>query len=338
MSGVNEPPLPGMIRILQRPVFEFLKPILYSQDRTLQEWYALCDEYETWNGSPQIEWNYEIPYTVFHHSATTGRLLRTEIQNQMKLRFIIRKWISNIRTRLYSRRLVGETDLRTLEPIAKKDAIQVFCNRTRTKYQFHVQSIIRMIKENLYYEQWGRADPMEPRNPYTNQPWSLCQLITMIHQIQMKAPSMPSFLSRFVEANYSIDTFYKMNRLQLGIDATLRFFQTPDSIEVQTEILRQLFEQIQQLHRVHLFRLIQRNQCPPLLQTSWSALVQNTWIYDNYGYSPQYMWRDVLDQTMSIQRLFNKSIQWYTTKYAPIVIIALQEPPLPEEDDDADSQ
>jgi hypothetical protein len=238
ISGVNESPLPGMIRMLLRPVPEFLRLPLFSQDRSLSQWLDLCDEYETFRGVPQQEYTAGERYNPFFHSATTGRLLRKEIFHQLKLRRIIRTWVSRVRIRIYRRRLVGDTDLRTLEPIAPKDAVQIVCHRTKSIYQFHVTSLIRMIRENLYFEQWGRADPMEPRNPYTNQAWSLPQLVELIHTIQgvlvdRRSP-MPSFLLQFVEARYSVDTFYNKNRLALGIAATTRFFQTPDSAIVRS--------------------------------------------------------------------------------------------------------
>jgi hypothetical protein len=343
MSGVNEPPLPGMIRLFRRPVPEFLSLPLFTQDRSLSQWFDLCDEYETFNGVPQQEYTAEEPYNPFVHSAATGRLLRKEIFHQLKLRRIIRTWVSRIRIRQYRRRLVGDTDLQTLEPIAPKDAVQVVCHRTKSIYQFHVTSLIRMIRENLYFEQWGRADPMEPRNPYTNQPWSLPQLVELIHTIHKvlvnRRSPVPTFLTQFVEARYSVDTFYTKNRLALGIAATAQFFQTPDSSMVRSELLSQLFEQIGKLHKMHLYRLVQRGSCISPIQEGWESLLQNKWIHDNYGYSPKYMWRDTLEQTMTIQQIFHRSMQWYNVKYPSVVILAVREPPSSEEEEsDADSQ
>jgi len=345
LTGINEPPLPGKIRMLvKKDLPDYIKIPLYSHDRSITEWHTLFESYSTWKIIPQQE--IIAQYNAFFHWKATGILLKKEYEKQMRSRFIIKKWIQQVRTKIYRRHIVGETDLRTLEPIANKDAVEVFCHSTKSVYRFHVNSLIRMIKENLCYEQWGRADPMEPRNPYTNKPWTLVQLIELIRQIQIIGYKMPSFLSQFVEARYSIDLFYKRNQLQLGIDATRRFFETPDSMEVRSDIILQLFEQIQKMHRVHLYRIIQRKNCTPILQERWEILIKNTWIYDNYGYSPNYAWRDTIDQTITIQKLFNSSIDWYNSKYPSVVILAipilreaaLQEPPLEEESDGADSE
>jgi hypothetical protein len=342
LSGINEPPFPGKIRMLvKKDLPSYLSLDLYSYDKSLTEWQTLFESYATIKIFTQREIGLDEQYNPFFHSKATGVLLRKEYEQQMKLRWLSQKWIQRVRNRLYQRRLVGETDLRTLEPIAKKDAVQVFCHTTKSVYQFHIHSIIRMIRENLYYEQWGRADPMEPRNPYTNQSWSLHQLIEIIHQIQTLAvarrETIPSFLARFVEARYSVKNFLNRYHLELGINATNRFFQTPESRIVRSEVLHQLFEQINKLHKTSLYRSIQQKRCPSLLQNGWELLIHDKWIHDNYGYSPRYMWRDIMEQTITIQRLYQQSLQWHTSQMASVVLVSFQEPPLSEESDGADS-
>ena len=290
VTGINEPPLPGKIRMLyKRTIPEYVHLPFYSNDRSITEWNDLFKMYRVWKEVPQREIDLDEQYNPFFHSKATGVLLQKEYEQQMKLRWLVQKWIQRLRTRLYRRRLVGETDLRTLEPIAKKDAVQVVCHTTKSVYQFHIHSIIRMIKENLYFEQWGRADPQEPRNPYTNQEWSLNQLIELIHQIQTIAVArreiIPSFLSQFVEARYSVKMFLNKYHLELGIDATNRFFKTPESRIIRSEVLHQLFEQINKLHKINLYRLIQNKKCPSVLQNCWELLIRNKWIHDNLVYT-----------------------------------------------------
>jgi hypothetical protein len=262
----------------------------------------------------------------------------------MKLRWIVQKWVQRLRIRIYKRRLVGETDLRTLDPITPRDAIQVNCYRTKSVYQFHVNSIISMIRENLSFEQWGRADPLPPRNPYTNQAWSLYQLMGLIQTIQIKLAErgkvVPSFLSQFVEAEYCVNKFYKHHKLQLGVDATTRFFQSSDSVGVRRELLYQLFEQIDKLDQQTLHRYVERKECPGYLQHHWEQLLQNKWIHDNYGYSPKYGWRDSYEQTITTQRIYSRTLGWYNETQTPLMQIMLEEleeHPPPEENDDAAS-
>ena len=333
LTGIIEPPLPGKLRMLsRRDIPDYIRIPLYSYDPSLTEWKTLFESYEKLNGVSQLELS--DPYNPFFHWKATGVLLQKEFNYQMKLRWLAQKWVQRVRTRLYRRRLIGETDLHTLEPIAKKDAVQVFCYATKSVYQFHVHSIIRMIKENLYFEQWGRADPLEPRNPYTNESWSLNQLIELIHQIQTIAVNrreiIPSFLSQFVESQYSVRNFLNRHHLELGISATNRFFKTPESRIIRSEVLHQLFEQIHKLHKISLYRSILQKRGP--FQSHWETLVREKWIHDNYGYSPRYMWRDVLEQTITIQQLYQQS-----TQRISVVLVSVEEPPLSEESDGADS-
>jgi len=337
LSGINELPLPGKLRMLsKRTLPEYIQLPFYSHDRSITEWNDLFKSYRVWKEVPQRTIEAEERYNPFFHWKATGVLLENEYAHQMKLRWVARKWIQRVRARLYRRRLIGDTDLRTLDPIANKDAVEVFCHNTKTIYRFHVHSMIRMIRENLYFEQWGRADPMNPRNPYTNQAWSLPQLMNLIHQIQglafERGETLPSFLARFVEARYSINTFFMQNQLELGMDATRRFFQTSESRIVRSELLHQLFEQINKLHKTSLYRSVQQRKCPPIYQNSWELLLQNKWMHDNYGYSPRYMWRDSMEQTITIQQIYQKTLQWHISG-----ILIPQEPPPSEESDGPDS-
>jgi hypothetical protein len=245
---------------------------------------------------------------------------------------------------MYKRRLVGETDLRTLDPITPRDAIQISCHRTKSIYQFHVNSIISMIRENLSFEQWGRADPLPPRNPYINQAWSTYQLMGLVQTIQRKLAErgkvIPSFLSQFVEAEYCVINFYRRHKLQLGVDATTRFFQSSDSTGVRSELVYQLFEQIDKLDQEILHRCVEQKKCPGYIQCHWEQLVQNKWIHDNYGYSPKYGWRDSYEQTITIQRLYSRTLGWYNETQTPLMQIMLEEleeHPSPEENNDAGS-
>ena len=344
-TGKNEPPLFGRIRLLAPFTGpECLRIPLYCQDRTITEWNTLLTSYESWTGCPQRPFFSGDRYNPFFHWNATGEQLRMEYHRQMKLRWLVQKWVQRLRTRIYKRRLVGETDLRTLDPIAPRDAVQISCHRTKSVYQFHVNSIISMIRENLSFEQWGRADPLPPRNPYTNQAWSLYQLMGLVQTIQIKLAErgkvVPSFLSQFVEAEYCVNNFYKRHKLQLGVDATTRFFQSSDSIGVRNELLYQLFEQIDKLEQQSIYQCVKRKECPGYLQHHWEQLLQNKWIHDNYGYSPKYGWRDSNEQTLTIQRVYSRTLGWYNETQTPLMRIMLEEleeHPSPEENDDAAS-
>jgi hypothetical protein len=358
-TGTNEPPLLGHIRLLAPFTgHECLRIPLFCQDRTITEWNTLLTSYESWTGCVQKEWLVGVRYNPFIHWRTMGILLRTEYQRQMKLRWLVRKWVQRMKYSLYKKRLIGETDLHTLEPIIPKDAVQIVCWRTKSVYQFHVHSILRMIRENLFFEQWGRSDPLAPRNPYTNQPWSYGQLMHLVQTIQQKMVErgrvIPSFITQFVEANYCIEQFYTSHKLELGVNATTRFFQSSDSIGVRRELLEQLFEQIDKRPN-SIYDSIEQKRCTGSIQSYWEELIQNKWIHDNYGYSPKYGWRDTYEQTRTILRVYVHTVEWWDSVQCarsigshprrPITLHTtlnnmleeLEEPLSPEQNDDAAS-
>lgn len=341
MTGKQEPPLPGMIRMLA-PVS--LPSVLYTHfcsfDRSLTEWIGFLNSYVCY-GLPQKPWKIADRYNPLFHWKTTGELYQAEFERQMRIRFIIKKWVSRCKVRIYQKRLIGETDLRTMEPIKPSDAIRIVSISGKCVYQFHIHTLIRMIRENLHYEQWGLAKPMMPRNPYTNLPWTQGQIMELIRQIHQVCTSrgavVPSFIAKYAEANYCTVKFFKQNRLELGMEATYRFFSSPDSSGTREDLLDQLYDQITYvIHKRPIFRMIRRKKLPVHLQADWDQLLQNLWIHTNYGYSPKFMWRDMIEQTGSAEALFIRTNFWYVMHHAPPAQSSAQNESTEEEENDSE--
>jgi hypothetical protein len=198
-----------------------------------------------------------------------------------------------------------------------------------------------MVRENLYFEQWGLAKPMAPRNPYTNLSWSQGQIMELIQQIQQvyttRGSVIPPFIAKYAEANYCAVKFFKQNRLELGMDATYRFFSTPESMSTREDLLDQLYDQINYVvHKRDIFRMIRRKKLPLHLQLEWDQLCQNVWIHNNYGYSPKFMWRDALEQTGSAEALFIRTNFWYVMHHAPPAQSSAQNDSTEEEENDSE--
>ena len=341
ITGTVEPPLPGMIRIMA-PIL--LPSIIHmpfcSFDRSLTEWIGFLEGY-TRCGLPQTSWTPGNKYNPLFHWKTTGELYQAEFERQMRIRCLIKKWVSRCKAKIYKKRIVGETDLRTMEPIKPSDAIQIICRSGKCMYQFHVHTLIRMVRENLYFEQWGLAKPMAPRNPYTNLSWTQGQIMELIRQIQQvytaRGSIVPPFIAKYAEANYCAVKFFKQNRLELGMDATYRFFSTPESMSTREDLLDQLYDQINYvIHKRNIFRMIRRKNLPLHLQLEWDQLCQNVWIHNNYGYSPKFMWRDVLEQTGSAEALFIRTNFWYVMHHAPPAQSSSQNDSTEEEENDSE--
>ena len=109
------------------------------------------------------------------------------------------------------------------------------------------------------------------------------------------------------------------------MDATTRFFKSPDSVGVRYELLYQLFEQIDKLDQQSIYQCVKRKECPGYLQYHWEQLLQNKWIHDNYGYSPKYGWRDSYEQTTTTQRIYSRTLGWYNETQTPLMQIMLEE-------------
>jgi hypothetical protein len=82
MTGVNEPPLPGKIRMLvKKDLPSYLSLELYSYDKSLTEWQTLFKSYEMIKIFPQREISFDEQYNSFFHCKATGIFLQKEVKN-----------------------------------------------------------------------------------------------------------------------------------------------------------------------------------------------------------------------------------------------------------------
>lgn len=230
-----------------------------------------------------------VPYAFFHRSIAADDL-ETLLYENLRIRWTCRKWIAKVRYRIMMRKRIGEIDLHTSEPIPERYCVRVFDTKHRRCYQFHVNTIHKSLQSALEYQCFAIADPHHPRNPYTNLPWSLCQMRSIVHQIQsiywnasMKYAN--TWIMKFHESNYSISTFFDEWRKPLQIHAAHTFFRDSDAeyfTEIYEEVLRDMFDSLGFSTLGLVYKSILDRTIPPAIMRKWDSLVITSWIHQNH--------------------------------------------------------
>lgn len=292
-------PVCGTIRFFTIPLETAeLRPwymnVIVSQDRTLGEWLALINK---WKDSP-LSAKYDAPLhdpNPFTTRRAAAEFLTVLLAKEMRLRCIARKFVMKVRERIYARRIIGvEHDLFTTEAIPAHARVYVRDRDSRAMYCFHVKTATYLLNAALGYSHLGIACPQQPKNPYTNKPWTLGQLMSITTQIctftfQNMRHMPPPEILKFRKCKHCLETYFKRHGHSLMIAGARSFFkdvQNPDLIETCEDLLDDLYDSVG--HDVSYgWRVVKAcvlgRLFPFEFRERWDRVLLAVWIHTNFN-------------------------------------------------------
>jgi hypothetical protein len=288
-----------------------LLSVFWSHDRTIKEWISLIEEYrygyggDTW---PSFLKRPDNP--IFYRMAQATEIEKLFLKNQ-RMRWICRKFIARVRRRIMDKRIVGETDLYTMSPIPESLCVRVYDITTRSVYLFHKKTMVKLIVRALEYSTYGIAAAQAPKNPYTNIKWNIWQLINITSQIMrtnsLICQQLPSILSMFLEAKFSLKHFFERNLKHLQIEAAVHFFEDLDDADAKIVFL-ETYDDLSSYMGGHIYPLRIRRIKKLLSETKdkellkkWADLITAFWIFYNHKF--MWKWLDLGELTCYYHRL-----------------------------------
>lgn len=248
--------------------------------------------------SPQIEviaLPPPLPYTpntvpdAWYHRAEAADQFEATFHRNQWIRWQVRRLAMGIRRRICRRRVLGETDVGTMEPIPHRLCVRVQDWGTRSVYQFHAGTIHKHITEALRYQTLALSMPKAPKNPYTNLPWSFPQLLVLYEQMTRCLWNVGrQFLDPVAQAFYkmrlSLPLFQTMYGNVLDIECARRYFNDPMGEyweHLYGDALDDMFEFLQPVRVVKLRALLIDRSFPTDMLRQWDELVLAFWCFDN---------------------------------------------------------
>lgn len=283
--------------------YNWIDCILQYKDRTFSEWLALIQEFRrpvfskstfTVPGlDPPVYIFPNVPDMLFHRDII-AEIIETLFLKNLRIRWVIRKFIQKLRQRIMDKRVIGETDLVTLSEIPEKWCVSVYDTRSKAKYLFHVGSIQNYMLESLFTTNFAYAAPNIPKNPYTNLPWHLGQIIHCINQIQTiyfthRHRFCDTWLIRYRQMDYDIDEFEKEFNGPLQYKAAKAFFAEPANLlygEIYREVLDDLFMEYDYPRNGYVYSLILDRTLKKELLQKWDEMILYSFILANHNYCP----------------------------------------------------
>lgn len=304
---------------------DWLYSMLTTIYRTRTEWYSYINQMLV----QRYVHDYEHPYTVslkhpnpFFHT----KYIANHVYNLFILNSCIRSNILKcVQRRLLAKmdaRTVGEDDLYTTTAIPSRSLVAVYDYKTRAKYVFHTNTILKMIIASLKYSSYGIAKPTAPKNPYTNLDWTIPQLMSISQQITRNMTGInrmppPLFLVYF-NVNFELKKFGLVCEKDLGINAANELFKMKDDIDTR-EIYGETIDDM--VHEMALTLGYSTRECiverklSVALQQKWDDMVLAIWIYSNIN-TLQKPYKCYDELTKAFTELFNDTRKYvYSVLY-----------------------
>lgn len=309
----SEYPPPGCIRFFKKPAFVATGPynwftvMLDSHDRTLKQWMSLIQEYEKPLFSelplttPVFQFTFQTPAYVFpnipdplFHRKVVAETLRDLLACNMRIRWILRKSVCRWRARKCAQRVIGASDVVTLTDIPEHWRIAVCDPGSRSTYLFHAMSLQKMFVNALLQQSYAMAAPTIPKNPYTNVPWTLGQMIHILGEIQIRLFAnrhvfMDPWLIYFRTAQYSVQKFQSRHNRALQSHAAKSFFTEPANLffgDLYRETLQDLFQDLGYPIGGQCYKMILDRCLKPDLMGEWDAIVSHSFVHTNHHFFP----------------------------------------------------
>ena len=135
------------------------------------------------------------------------------IKNQ-QLRWKFKRFVTM--WRLKGMKRVNDTDFVTLSPIQTPVFVAMF--PMKSCYTFEASSILQDIHKKLLHHDGQIPTPIFPRNPYTNQPFTVFQVASIQKQCKEKGKSSWAF-ECFAKSKYTLHRFLQYERKMLRFHA-----------------------------------------------------------------------------------------------------------------------
>lgn len=303
-----EHPPPGCIRFLKKTEFNcpggynWINCMIDAKDRTFKEWLNLVQEYRQ-PIFPKSNFGFtltipeykapNIPDPFFHRDLIADLLSSLLVEN-MQIRWRLRKCLFKWRSRICQKRIIGTEDVVTCSEIPNCWKICVHDIRSRSIYTFHTTTIQKMFVNSLLNQSYAIAMPQTPKNPYTNLPWHLGQILHIVSTIQSKLLEnrhrfMDTWLFHYRAAKYCLNKFEKSNNRSLQVNAAKTFFAEPQNLfflDLFRDTVNDLFDEMGYPRRGHAYNMVIDRILKKDLMDDWDTIVVHSFVHANHRFFP----------------------------------------------------
>jgi len=276
-------PLPRTIRVLTEPA---TTDLWSDRDFTLTQWTALF--------------------------ATSQAAAEVFYKNQQK-RWLAKMALNKWRRTIWMRKTQCNVDMIDMAPIKDIDAIFVTDISQRKIFRFHRHDVYSNLLSNICMSEEMMPYPRPPTNPWTNQPLTLTQIISVCEQLVTdygrRGRCPPVLFAAFCAAKYDIDRFQRDNSSLLAQHAIVAYFKdiTAENVNVVEETMTNLLSDAGlDFSPTAIRRWLRTRPMTPLHQ-EWLTFVQDYTLYINLHVQVRTSWTNRYYIRQDVRRLYSRT-------------------------------
>jgi hypothetical protein len=166
-------------------------------------------------------------------SRAKSTAIRKAIAKVLKARFLFRKLLHHMRIRLL--KVANTEDIFTME--APKKLVELVDWPSKQKYSFEAATLMKDITCRLMNHDGFFQDPQQPRNPFTNIPFTQAQAISLWNSISAAGIPVSVAFTAFRLARYKLCVFSLHNSSLIKLNALKKTMRNQDSYLYREKLL-----------------------------------------------------------------------------------------------------
>ena len=192
---------------------------------------------------------FEIPSKVAEYIQTNyiykrANTYRSIWESFMRIRYQMQRLLNAWLNKKSQKKILPIPNYETLEDPSPTNCIEWTDITNRCVYRIHGDSLIKSMKMYLYHSDYGFPEPLTPKNPTTNAPFTLGQLIHLQYEIYSwcgkNKKAVPPILTKYHEAKFNLELMCIRNRPEMtyhGCQDLFKEMDDEDAIETWLDMI-----------------------------------------------------------------------------------------------------
>ena len=204
----------------------------------------LQGDYNAFKATPS-EFKFQVP--AAENTITKARDNLMDIWNgYVKIRHQMLRLANAFLYRKSHKKMLSIPHYITMEDPSPKNCIEWTDLENRCSYRIHGETLLKSMMMYLHHSEYGFPNPLWPKNPSTNAPFSQGQIEHIIYELYTwcgkNRKPVPYILTKFQEAKFCLQQLIVKNRPELTLYACRELFteiHLPDAIEMWLDMIEE---------------------------------------------------------------------------------------------------
>ena len=245
--------------------------------------------------------------TYIYKKADAYRSLWESFANiRYQMQRLVNAWLN----KKCQKKILPIPNYETMEDPTPNNCIEWTDITNRCVYRIHGDTLLKSMKMYLHHSDYGFPDPLTPKNPTTNAPFTIGQLIHLQYEIyawcgKNKKP-VPSILTKYHDAKFNLDTLCIKNRPEMTYHVCKELFKEmddEDAIETWMDMIEK-FAPLPSFSRDRIEKEVpiwiksldevdtETNKKGKELLKKWEAILPDLVQYSRFNYFNRSDWKD----------------------------------------------